>query len=81
MSEEVEVRLWGSTIGAALLEPNERTAVFQYTAAFAASGIEVAPLAMPLRTQPYAFPDLPYKTFRGCRACSPTRSRTDTATP
>jgi serine/threonine-protein kinase HipA len=65
VSEEVEVRLWGSTIGAALLEPDERTAVFQYTPEFAASGIEVSPLAMPLRTQPYAFPDLPYRAFKG----------------
>ncbi|MGE0066159.1 MAG: type II toxin-antitoxin system HipA family toxin [Solirubrobacterales bacterium] len=65
MSEEAEVRLWGSTIGAALLELGERTAVFQYAPDFAASGIEVAPLAMPLRTQPYAFPELPYKAFKG----------------
>jgi serine/threonine-protein kinase HipA len=65
VSEDVEVRLWGSTIGAALLEPNERTAVFQYTPEFAASGIAISPLAMPLRTQPYAFPDLPYKAFKG----------------
>lgn len=65
MSEEAEVRLWGSTIGAALLERGERTAVFQYAPDFAASGIEVAPLAMPLRTQPYAFPELPYKAFKG----------------
>ncbi len=65
MSEDAEVRLWGSTIGAALLEPGERTTVFQYTPGFAGSGIEVAPLAMPLRTQPYAFPELPYGAFKG----------------
>jgi serine/threonine-protein kinase HipA len=65
VSEHVEVRLWDSTIGAALLEPGARAAVFQYTPDFAASGIQVAPLEMPLRTEPYAFPDLPPKAFRG----------------
>lgn len=65
MSEDVEVRLWDSTIGAALLGPGARSAVFQYTPDFAASGIQVAPLEMPLRTEPYAFPDLPPKAFKG----------------
>lgn len=65
MSEDAEVRLWGRTIGAASLEPGERTAVFQYAPDFAASGIQVSPLTMPLRTAPYSFPELPYRTFRG----------------
>jgi serine/threonine-protein kinase HipA len=65
MSERAEVILWERTIGAALLEPGEETAVFQYTPAFAASGIEVSPLAMPLRREPYSFPELPYKSFKG----------------
>ena len=65
MSEDAEVRLWGRTIGAVSLEPGERTAVFQYAPDFAASGIQVAPLAMPLRTEPYAFPELPYQSFKG----------------
>ena len=65
MSDEAEVRLWGSAIGAILLEPGDSTAVFQYTPDFATSGIQVAPLEMPLRTEPYAFPDLPFKAFKG----------------
>ena len=65
MSEDAEVRLWGQTIGAVSLEPGDLTAVFQYVPDFAASGIEVAPLTMPLRTAPYAFPDLPYRSFKG----------------
>lgn len=65
MSEEAEVRLWGRWIGSALLEPGERAAVFAYTPEFAASGIEVAPLTMPLREEPYAFPELPSKSFKG----------------
>lgn len=65
MSEEAAVRLWGRTIGAVLLEDGEDTAIFQYTPEFAASGIEVSPLAMPLRPEPYAFPALSYETFKG----------------
>lgn len=65
MSDEAEVRLWGSTIGAVLLEPGDPTAVFQYAPDFAASGIQVAPLEMPLRTEPYAFPGLPFEAFKG----------------
>lgn len=62
---EAEVRLWGRTIGAVLLEQGGRTAVFQYTPEFARSGIQVSPLTMPLRTEPYVFPELPYRSFRG----------------
>jgi serine/threonine-protein kinase HipA len=65
MSEQAGVRLWGRAIGAVLLEDGEETAVFQYTPEFAAGGIEVSPLAMPLRSEPYAFPALDYDTFKG----------------
>ncbi len=57
--------LWGRTIGAVSLEPGEQTAVFQYAPEFAASGIQVSPLAMPLRPEPYSFPELSYRSFRG----------------
>jgi serine/threonine-protein kinase HipA len=65
MSEDAEVLLWGRTIGAVSLEPGEQTAVFQYAPEFAASGIQVSPLAMPLRPEPYSFPELSYRSFRG----------------
>lgn len=65
MSEDAEVRLWGRTIGAVSLEAGEQTAVFQYLPDFAASGIQVAPLTMPLRVEPYSFPELPYPAFKG----------------
>lgn len=41
------------------------TATFQYEPDFVASGIQVAPLAMPLREDPYAFPSLARETFHG----------------
>lgn len=65
MSGEARVVLWGEQIGAVLLEPGEETAVFQYARAFAASGIQLSPLTMPLQSEPYSFPELPYKSFKG----------------
>ena len=43
-----EVRLWGRTIGAVSIDDNRDHAAFQYTPEFAESGIQVAPLTMPL---------------------------------
>ena len=60
-----EVRLWGRTIGAVSWQPERGYATFQYTPEFAASGIEVSPLSLPLGTRVHAFPDLPRISFRG----------------
>ncbi|MDX1396142.1 MAG: type II toxin-antitoxin system HipA family toxin [Gemmatimonadota bacterium] len=60
-----EVRLWGRRIGAVARRPEESFASFQYDPDFAGSGIEIAPLTMPLGRQPYAFPQLPAETFHG----------------
>ena len=43
-----EVRLWGRTIGAVSLPEAGDVAAFEYDPAFATSGIQVAPLTMPL---------------------------------
>jgi serine/threonine-protein kinase HipA len=59
------VELWGRTIGAVAIEPGRDVAAFQYDPAFAASGIEVSPLVMPLSDQVYEFPALPRNTFHG----------------
>lgn len=59
-----EVRLWGRTIGAVSLEDGDHAA-FQYTSEFADSGIEVAPLVMPLSRRIHAFPELSRRTFHG----------------
>lgn len=60
-----KVRLWGRTIGAVSLEEGSRVAAFQYDPKFVGSGIQVAPLMMPLHERVYAFPDLPDRTFHG----------------
>ncbi len=60
-----EVRLWGRTIGAVSLEDGASHAAFQYTPEFAASGIEVSPITMPLSNQVHVFPALALNTFHG----------------
>ncbi len=65
MSTVAEVRLWGSTIGAVALDDRAATAAFEYDRAFAASGIEVAPLTMPLGDRVYSFPGLSAESFNG----------------
>jgi serine/threonine-protein kinase HipA len=65
MSTIAEVRLWGRRIGAVSLLDGDDTAAFEYDPAFAASGIEVSPLTMPLSDLVYRFPQLPRQTFHG----------------
>ena len=60
-----EVRLWGRTIGAVSLAEGRDVAAFQYDAEFARSGIELAPLTMPLAERVYEFPELLRNTFHG----------------
>ncbi len=60
-----EVRLWGKTIGAVALAEGAGVADFEYDAAFADSGIEVAPLTMPLSRRVFRFPELSRKSFHG----------------
>ena len=65
MSTLAEVRLWGRTIGAVSLLDGEDVASFEYDAAFAQSGIQVAPMVMPLSRRVYRFPELSRPTFFG----------------
>ena len=65
MTTLAEVRLWGRTIGAVSLEDGVEIAAFQYTPEFAASGIEVSPVVMPLGNTVRSFPALPRNTFHG----------------
>jgi len=65
MATVAEVRLWGRAIGAVSLEEGARFSAFQYDPAFLASGIELAPIAMPLSPRIYQFPSLPEVSFHG----------------
>ena len=59
------VTLWDTRIAAVSIGPGARYATFQYDPAFVRSGIEIAPVQMPLRAQPYSFPGLPQDAFSG----------------
>jgi serine/threonine-protein kinase HipA len=52
------VLLWGRQIGAVEWDESRQLGVFQYIPQFAGSGIQVAPLTMPLSPTPYSFPTL-----------------------
>lgn len=62
----VEVRIWGKAVGAVALDPNLGYYAFEYQPAFLRSGIELAPLTMPVSAarEPFVFPDLPELTYR-----------------
>lgn len=60
-----EVYLWGTRIGAVAQEDNGSVPLFNYDKDFLNSGIEVAPVAMPLSPMVYSFPALPKDTFYG----------------
>jgi serine/threonine-protein kinase HipA len=59
------VMLWGRRIAAVSIAAGERYATFEYDPAFVNSAIQVAPVQMPLRTEPYRFPGLPQDAFNG----------------
>lgn len=59
------VRLWGKDVGAISWLADRSVGVFQYMPDFTGSGIELAPVAMPLRHDPYEFPALAKDAFKG----------------
>lgn len=65
MNTTARVLLWGRDIGAVSWIEERQRAVFQYTPEFVASGIQIAPLTMPLREEPYEFPALDGEAFHG----------------
>ncbi len=65
MTHVAEVVLWNTRIGAVSGPDDGRPASFQYEPAFVDSGIQLAPLMMPLREAPYTFPALNPESFYG----------------
>jgi len=57
--------MWGRLIGAVAVGGPGRVATFEYTDDFMGSGIEVAPIHMPLSGRIYSFPDLSRESFHG----------------
>jgi serine/threonine-protein kinase HipA len=62
----VEVRAWNQQVGAIALDPRLGFYAFEYAPSFLRTGIELAPLTMPLREaqQPFIFPGLPELTYK-----------------
>jgi serine/threonine-protein kinase HipA len=62
----IEVRIWDKSVGAVALAPNLGYYAFEYDSRFVKSGIELAPLAMPLSEarEPFVFVDLPELSFK-----------------
>ncbi len=60
----IEVRAWGSTVGAVALDPASNYYAFEYDPGWMERGIELAPLHMPARPGVYEFRELSVETFR-----------------
>ncbi|MCD8124483.1 MAG: type II toxin-antitoxin system HipA family toxin [Lachnospiraceae bacterium] len=60
-----EVLLWGTRIGAVYQEEPYTTPIFAYDPDFLRSGMEVAPVMMPLGRRNYSFPALAPESFHG----------------
>jgi len=59
------VEMWGTRIGAVRWDAEQELGFFEYTPAFRESGIEVAPVHMPLSPAIYSFPALARESFHG----------------
>lgn len=60
-----KVRMWGRTIAGVSVDPARGRIAFAYDEEFARSGIQVAPLKMPLGPDIFTFPELNPETFKG----------------
>lgn len=59
------IHLHDTLIGAVAWDPDQELGIFEYDASFLNSGIEVAPLMMPLGEGRYTFPGLSRESFKG----------------
>ncbi|WP_374407143.1 type II toxin-antitoxin system HipA family toxin [Hydrogenophaga sp.] len=64
--DAIEVRIWGRRVGAVAREPTRNHYAFSYDPAWVRTGIELAPLHMPLAqaSEPFLFADLPEATYK-----------------
>ncbi len=60
-----EVRLWGTSVGAVHWDRDRGLAGYEYEPGFLRSGIELAPIGMPLGPGVWSFPALSKETFKG----------------
>ncbi len=62
----IETRVWGRTVGAVALDTRLGYYAFEYAPSFVKTGIELAPLTLPLTQaqDPFIFTDLPELTYK-----------------
>lgn len=60
-----EVKLWGATIGYVVWDADRECAIFEYHPRFKQTGIQLAPVHMPLGDEIFAFPSINQDTFKG----------------
>jgi serine/threonine-protein kinase HipA len=59
------IELYETTIGAVTWDPERELGIFEYAPGFLGSGIEIAPVMLPLGAGRFSFPNLPRETFKG----------------
>jgi serine/threonine-protein kinase HipA len=64
-TDVIEVLAWDQRVGAVALDPDTGWYAFAYSKEWVDGGVELAPLHMRLRQQPYEFPQLRRETFYG----------------
>jgi serine/threonine-protein kinase HipA len=62
-TDVIEVLAWGRRVGAVALDPDTGWYAFAYDPTWVESGVELAPLHMARRVEPYEFPQLRPETF------------------
>lgn len=60
-----EIWLWGARVGAVSWDAERELGAFEYDPAFRGSGIQLAPVTMPLSDRIHEFPGLARETFHG----------------
>ena len=65
----VQVSLWGRKVGVLVPSPERGYCAFKFDRSFLGSGIQIAPLMMPLAEGPYQFADLPRNAYEGLPPC------------
>lgn len=68
MNTTAEIFLWGTRVGIIHQDLDKLYAAFEYDKDFLKSGIEIAPIMMPLSNIVYEFPSLAGEPFLVCRA-------------
>ncbi len=65
MMTSANIEIYDTLIGAVTWDPDRELGTFEYAPGFLASGIEVAPLTMPLGPGRFSFPALARESFKG----------------